>query len=96
MPKPRCLTHRVAPDHYLPIFNKEDDGCEAGGPSCLACPLPQCVLDLPNGGLNRLHTEQRHQYILKTMETEGLTVEEAAERFEVKVRTIRRMKQKAG
>ncbi len=85
-------THRVDPDHYLPTF--EDHGCEYGGPSCLACPLPQCVHDLPKGRLNRLNTEQRHQQILKTMETEGLTVAEAAERFEVQVKTIQRIQRK--
>ena len=35
-----------------------DTGCEAGGPSCLACRLPTCVLDDP-GGLVRAERQGR-------------------------------------
>ena len=43
-------TNRPKPDrqlrdgygNYFP-----DTGCAAGGPSCLACPLPVCVEDIP-------------------------------------------------
>ncbi len=81
---------RQTPDHYLPTFNKNEDGCEFST-SCFTCSLPECVWDLPNGEINRLRTELKHQNILKTIQAEGLTAEEAAVRFGLNIRTIRRM-----
>jgi hypothetical protein len=31
-----------------------DDGCAVGGSSCLECPLPRCVYDLPAAQRQRL------------------------------------------
>ena len=41
LPKP----DRPQRDGYGNYF--PDTGCAAGGPSCLACPLPVCVEDIP-------------------------------------------------
>ena len=41
LPKP----DRQLRDGYGNYF--PDTGCAAGGPSCLACPLPVCVEDIP-------------------------------------------------
>ena len=67
----------------------EDTGCDVSS-SCLNCPLLQCKYDDPTWF-------QRHRRIARdlkvrlTMQSESLTVEEAAERFSVTVRTIFRI-----
>ena len=51
-----------------------EDGYEAGGPSCLECPLPTCVLDNPNT-LRRQRRDARYRKYVKARES-GMTVEE--------------------
>ncbi len=71
------------------FFHYEDTGCEVS-PSCLNCPLPQCKYD-------DLIWYQRNRRLAKdfqvvtTMQREKLSVEAAAERFSVTVRTIFRI-----
>ena len=36
-----------------------DDGCRWGGPSCLACQLPKCVLDMTRAEHTAFRVEQR-------------------------------------
>lgn len=70
-------------DHYA------DTGC-AASPSCLQCPLPQCKHDDPIWFQLYLRLA-RDRERCSAMTREGLTVEEAAERFGVQVRTVYRM-----
>ena len=70
-------------------FHYEDTGCEVSS-SCLSCPLPQCKYDDP-GWFQRHRRLARDFMVWSTMQSEGLTVEEAAERFSVTVRTVFRI-----
>ncbi len=71
------------------LFHYEDTGCEASS-SCLNCPLPRCKYDDPVW-FQRNQRLARDLKVLTTMRLEDLTVEEAAERFSVTVRTIFRI-----
>ena len=51
LPKPD--RQRDGYGNYFP-----DTGCAAGGPSCLACPLPVCVEDIPV----TLQAQERDKY----------------------------------
>ena len=62
-----------------------DNGCELA-PSCLHCPFPQCIEDMPRG-------KQRHKKELRNKEiwwlfSQGETVSEIAQRFMVSQRTV--------
>ena len=73
-------------DHY------KDTGCSVA-PACLKCPLPQCKYDDPAGyaKLLRLTLDRAR---VAVMEREGISVEEAAERFGMDVRNVYRMKRR--
>lgn len=70
----------------------EDTGCEAA-PKCLECPLPTCRHDDPPG-YQRWRLLQRDKARIATMDQEVLTVEQAAERFNIGVRTMFRIKER--
>ena len=70
-------------------FHYEDTGCEVSS-SCLNCPLPQCKYDDP-GWFQRNRRIARDMKVWTTMRSESLTVDEAAERFSVTVRTVFRI-----
>ncbi len=65
-----------------------DEGCEAGGPSCLECRLPACVLDIPFS-IQRQKRDARYQEYVEAL-GRGLTVEEVSRAFEVMERTVYR------
>ncbi len=67
----------------------EDTGCEVSA-SCLDCPLPQCKYDDPEW-FQRQRRMARDLTVWSTMRSEDLTVDEAAERFSVTVRTVFRI-----
>ena len=71
----------------------KDDGCEFSA-SCLTCLLPQCKYDMGPAVLSRWKALERYREQARLIEQEGLTVEMAAERFGVTVRTVYRMYQK--
>ena len=71
------------------FYHYEDTGCEVS-PSCLNCPLPQCKYDDPDW-FQRHRRIARDLKVWSTMQSEELTVEEAAERFSVTVRTVFRI-----
>ena len=71
------------------FFHYEDTGCEVSF-SCLNCPLPQCKYDDP-AWFQRQQRFSKDLKVLTTMRLENLTVEEAAERFSVTVRTVFRI-----
>ncbi len=85
MPSPVKSLLDAVPEFY----RYEDTGCEVS-PSCLDCPLPQCKYDDPTW-FQRHRRIARDLKVWSTMQSEGLTVEEAAERFSVTVRTVFRI-----
>ena len=76
-------------DSVPEYYHYEDTGCEVS-PSCLSCPLPQCKYDDPVW-FQKHRRIARDLKVWSTMGAEGLTVEEAAERFSVTVRTVFRI-----
>ena len=75
---------RDAGTHYP--AHHEDRGCDVSE-SCLTCPLSQCKHDAP-GAYVKYQRGLRDRRIRKAVAVEGLTVDEAAQRFSVTVRTI--------
>ena len=71
------------------FYHYEDTGCEIS-PSCLTCPLPQCRFDDPIWFQQQRRLAKDFR-VWNTIQSEGLTAEEAAERFSVTVRTIFRI-----
>ena len=70
-------------------YHYEDTGCEVSA-SCLECPLPQCKYDDPSW-FQRHRRIARDLKVWSTIQSEELTVEEAADRFQVTVRTVFRI-----
>ena len=70
-----------------------NDGCEVSR-SCLKCPLLQCKFDDPNG-YRIFKQNQRDQEQLKIINEEGLSIEQAADRFGVTPRTMFRIQARA-
>ena len=70
--------------HYSVHY--QDRGCDVSE-SCLTCPLSQCKHDDPGAYIEH-QRRLRDQRISKAVAVEGLTVDEAAQRFCVTVRTI--------
>jgi DNA-binding NarL/FixJ family response regulator len=64
-----------------------DEGCEFF-PSCLNCPLPQCVEDEPRGQ-QRLRMAARKRRMAE-LRRSGKSVKEIAELFGVSRRTVQR------
>jgi hypothetical protein len=81
--------YQLAPLSYV----YPDTGC-AAAPSCLSCPLARCKYDDPIW-FRRQQQQTRDLGMATTMRLEGLTVEAAAERFSVTVRTIYRIQARA-
>ena len=71
------------------FFHYEDTGCEVSD-SCLNCPLPQCKYDDPIWYQRNRRLAKDFQ-VMTTIQLENLSVEAAAERFSVTVRTIFRI-----
>ena len=65
-----------------------DEGCELS-PSCLNCPLPRCIEDIPRGKQRQIK-EIRNLEILRLFYEEGRSVKEIAEKFGVSERTVQR------
>ena len=63
-----------------------EDGCEYGGPSCLECPLPACVLDTPFS-IQRQKRDARYREYVDAL-GRGMTVEEVCRAFGVMERTV--------
>ena len=83
------ITSTPALDAVPEFYHYEDTGCEVAA-ACLDCPLPQCKYDDP-AWFQRNRRLARDFKIWSAMQQYDLTVEEAAERFEVTVRTIFRI-----
>ena len=83
------ISTRTTVDAVPEFFHYEDTGCEVSL-SCLNCPLPQCKYDDP-AWFQRYQRLSKDLIVLTAMQSENLTVDEAAERFSVTVRTIFRI-----
>ena len=68
------------------FYHYEDTGCEVSS-ACLDCPLPKCKYDDPDW-FHRHRRIARDWMVWDTIESEGLTMEAAADRFSVTVRTV--------
>ena len=73
----------------LPEFYRyRDEGCELSS-SCLDCPFPKCVEDIPRGK-QRQRKELRNKEIVKLFCTEGKNVKHLAQKFGISPRTVQR------
>ncbi len=75
------------PDPLMPQLI--EDGCEVTE-SCLECPLPQCKFDDP-AGYRAIKQKQKDQERCKIINEEGLSIEQAADRFGVTPQTMYRI-----
>lgn len=64
-----------------------DDGCHIH-PHCLTCPLSRCIYDEPDSG--RGVTKALRNAEILSLRTQGVGLEELAQRFGVSKRTIHR------
>ena len=71
-----------------------DNGCKEA-PSCLDCPLPQCVYDVDRQEAQRLAALELAREKVRLIQEKGWTVPEAARHFGVTRRAIFRLLQKA-
>ena len=79
-----------------PMADYPDTGCRYFD-ACLSCPLPECLEDHPLA-LSEYRTRlrrARERELLNEMHRDGLSIEQAAWRFDVTPRTIYRMLQRA-
>ena len=77
----------------IPEFcHYEDTGCEVSA-ACLDCPLPRCKFDDP-AWYQRNRRLAKDFQVMYTIQQERLSMEEAAERFSVTVRTVFRILQR--
>jgi hypothetical protein len=81
------LSH-VEPDLPPEYCHYRDEGCDLAK-SCLNCPFPQCVYELPRGR-QRWLKKQRNQEIARLFRSGGKGVKELALMFGVSSRTIQR------
>lgn len=84
IPRAHRRTKAVTFDRHPP-----DTGCDAGGPSCLRCPLPQCIYD-EDGWLGKEARRQRDAEILRLRLHHGVSIEELRVAFGLGERTIQR------
>ena len=84
-----AVTRITGLDTFPENYHYDDTGCEVSS-SCLNCPLPQCKYDNPSW-FQKHRRIARDLKVWSTMRSENLTVEEAAERFSVTVRTVFRI-----
>ena len=77
------------PDLFPEYCQYQDGGCEFAE-SCLGCPLPKCIHELP-GGRQRWLKELRDKEVVRRFAVEGRGVKEMALIFGVSQRTIQRI-----
>ena len=78
-----------APFDVLEVAHWRDSGCALGGPSCLACILPQCVEDVP-GGARALRLDARDDRA-RAMYEAGRTSREVAAAFGLSLAQVKRV-----
>jgi hypothetical protein len=67
----------------------KDEGCELAE-SCLNCPFPRCIYDVPRGKQHLLKS-LRNRQILHQFQKEGRGVKELAAAFSISQRTVQRV-----
>jgi hypothetical protein len=80
------------PKGYPANFSHQDTGCVVS-PSCLACPRSICIHDEP-GGTGMAQRRDHDQKRVEVMVNEGLTIQQAADRFGITERAMYRIKQR--
>ena len=76
-------------EDLLPEHSKyRDEGCEMA-PSCLNCPFPCCVEDIPRGKQQQ-RKELRNREIFRLFYTRGESIKQIARKLEVSERTVQR------
>jgi hypothetical protein len=75
----------LKPEHC----NYVDEGCDLS-PSCLDCPFPRCVEELPLSR-QKLGIEYRNREIVRLYQREKKNVRDLARQFHIHVRTIERI-----
>ena len=75
------------PREDLLLEHYHDEGCELA-PSCLSCPFPYCVEDMPRGR-QRQRKEIRNREIFWSY-SQGEGVKQIAQRLKVSERTVQR------
>ena len=81
-------TDETRPDLLPEYCHYRDDGCELSH-SCLDCPFPQCIYDLP-GGRQHWLKKLRDREIVRLFCAESKGVKELALMFGLSQRTIQR------
>ena len=66
-----------------------DEGCEFIS-SCLNCPLPECIYELP-GGKQHWQKGLRNKEVVRLFITEGMGVKDLASIFSISQRTVQRV-----
>jgi len=79
---------RDEPDLPPEYVHYRDEGCDLAD-SCLNCPFPDCIYELP-GGRQRWLKRQREHEMSRLFAREGKTVKELAVMFGVSQRTVQR------
>jgi hypothetical protein len=69
----------------------EDTGCNIGGPSCLACPLPKCRHEMSWSEISAVKQEQ-HDARLTATWAPGMSVSQFAALHGITERTVYRIK----
>ena len=72
--------------------NYRDEGCELS-PTCLDCPLPDCIYDSPHGK-QLLLKHRRNGEIAAMYRRSGVTRKELARTFRLSVRSVQRILKK--
>ena len=93
MDKERVLTPEIE-DALPERCRYRDEGCELAS-SCLECPFPQCIYDIPAGGQTLLK-EQRDAEIARLYRDEKRPVKELAQTFGLSARSVQRVVKKYG
>lgn len=81
-------TSEVELDLIPEYCHYHDEGCEFAD-SCLNCPLPMCVYDVP-GGRQRLLKRRRAEEMARLFTEEGKSTRELTQIFGVSLRTVQR------
>ncbi len=66
-----------------------DEGCEFGN-SCLNCPFPRCIFELPGGKQHWLR-RKRDREVVRLFTGEGRGMKELASMFGISQRTVQRI-----
>jgi hypothetical protein len=69
----------------------EDTGCDIGGPSCLACPLPKCRHDMSWVEVRAGIKDQQDAKLMATWDP-GMSVSQVAALHGITERTVYRIK----